>query len=208
VSDVPFAWDSAVTDINDIKKMRIGYLKSEFDNIEGEQKRVYEEALDALKTAGTNLQPMELPSLSSPSLKIIATAEVASAFDDLTRNGEVNTLAGQSSNGWPNIFRTARFVPAVEYLRAQRARTLLMREMDALMSQWDVFVAPAPSNANSLATNMTGHPAVVVPCGFVKGQPQAMVFIGRLYEEATPLRVALAFERSTKWHTMHPEVNE
>jgi Asp-tRNA(Asn)/Glu-tRNA(Gln) amidotransferase A subunit family amidase len=204
VSDIPFGWDPSA---NDVRQMRIGYLKEEFDK-DGEQKKVYEEALNALRSAGAHLQPLQLPPSSSPALKIIATAEAAASFDDITRNGQVDSLASQSTNGWPNIFRTARFVPAVEYIRAQRIRAVLMREMDELMSRWDVFLAPAPASASSLASNMTGQPAVVLPCGFVKGQPLAMVVIGRLYEEAMVLRAALAFEQATKWHTMHPELKE
>ena len=135
------------------------------------------------------------------------TAEAAAAFDDITRNGAVNQLSGQERGDWPNSFRTARFIPAVEYLRAQRARTLLMHEMEKLMSQWDVFVSPAPGSASLLVTNLTGNPAVVVPCGFVNDLPLAIMFTGGVYDEVAPLRVALAFERATKWHTMHPKMD-
>ncbi|HEY6328310.1 MAG TPA: amidase, partial [Blastocatellia bacterium] len=110
-------------------------------------------------------------------------------------------------NDWPNTFRTSRFIPAVEYIRAQRARSLLMRQMADLMSKWDVFVSPAPGSSSLLVTNFTGHPAVVVPAGFEKGLPRAIMFTGGLYDEAAPLTVALAFERATKWHTMHPKVD-
>ena len=89
-------------------------------------------------------------------------------------------------------------------MRAQRARTLLMHEMEKLMSQWDVFVSPAPASASLLVTNLTGHPAVVLPCGFVNNLPVAIMFTGGVYDEVSPLRVALAFERATKWHDMHP----
>jgi Asp-tRNA(Asn)/Glu-tRNA(Gln) amidotransferase A subunit family amidase len=116
-------------------------------------------------------------------------------------------LSGQSPNDWPNTFRTSRFIPAVEYLRAQRARTLLMREMEKLMSQWDVFVSPAPGSASLLVTNLTGHPAVVLPCGFVNNLPVAIMFTGGVYDEVSPLRVALAYERATTWHTMHPKMD-
>ncbi len=75
------------------------------------------------------------------------------------------------------------------------------------MAQWDVFVIPAPGSASLLITNLTGHPAAVVPCGFINNLPQAIMFTGRLYDEGAPLRVALAFERATKWHTMHPKLD-
>ena len=203
VADVPFNWEPA----RSLSDMKIGYLKTEFDGQQDpERKKIYEEALAALKASGANLQPLELPKFSTAALRIILVAEAATAFDDITRNNEINKLSGQEPNDWPNTFRSARFIPAVEYIRAQRARTLLMREMDALMSQWDVFVSPAPGSASLLVTNLTGHPAVCVPCGFLKGLPQSIMFTGRLYEEGAPLRVALAYERATKWHTMHPKL--
>ncbi len=203
VADVPFTWSPEAP----ISKMRIGYLKAEFERGSDEQKAVYKEALDALRSAGARLEPLELPQFSTQSLRIILSAEASAAFDDLTRSGGINQLSGQGPGDWPNTFRTSRFIPAVEYLRAQRARTLLMREMDKLMEQWDVFVSPAPGSSSLLLTNLTGHPAVALPCGFVRGLPQALMFTGRLYDEGSPLRVALAFERATKWHTMHPKMD-
>jgi Asp-tRNA(Asn)/Glu-tRNA(Gln) amidotransferase A subunit family amidase len=203
VGDAPFDWspDPAVA------RMRIGYLKNEFEQGTDKQKAIYKEALDALRAAGAKLEPIELPKFSTQSLLIILSAEASAAFDDLTRNGGINQLSGQSPGDWPNTFRTSRFIPAVEYLRAQRARTLLMREMDKLMSNWDAFVSPAPGSASLLVTNLTGHPAVCVPCGFIDDLPRSIMFTGGLYDEASPLRLALAFERATKWHAMHPKVD-
>src|SRR6267142_2082801 len=131
------------------------------------RRTLYKEALDALGKAGVKLVPIELPKFSTGPLRTILVAEAATAFDDITRSGGVNQLSGQDPGDWPNSFRTSRFIPAVEYLRAQRARVLLMREMDKLMSQWDVFVSPAPGSASLTITNLTGHPAVCLPCGFL-----------------------------------------
>ncbi|MDQ3668546.1 MAG: amidase [Acidobacteriota bacterium] len=203
VRDVPFNWSPETP----LSRMRIGYLKAEFDQQQdAERKATYQTALDALRNAGAKLEPIELPRFSTAALRIILVAEAAAAFDDLTRDGGINQLSGQEPGDWPNTFRSSRFIPAVEYIRAQRARTLLMREMDALMSKWDVFVSPAPGSASLLITNLTGHPAVCVPCGFPKGLPQSIMFTGGLYDEGAPLRVALAFERATNWHTMHPKM--
>jgi Asp-tRNA(Asn)/Glu-tRNA(Gln) amidotransferase A subunit family amidase len=215
VGDAPFNWNP---DAN-ISTLRIGYLKTEFEppasttaneqqRAQAEQRRaVYKTALEVLEKAGAKLVPIELPKFSAGSLRYILSAEAATAFDDITRDGRVNQLSGQSPNDWPNTFRTSRFIPAVEYLRAQRARTLLMHEMEKLMSQWDVFVSPAPGSASLLVTNLTGHPAVVLPCGFVNDLPVAIMFTGGVYDEVSPLRVALSYERATKWHTMHPKVD-
>jgi len=215
VGDAPFNWNP---DIN-ISTLRIGYLKAEFEGSgtqpagdaqrqQAEQRRtLYKMALDDLTKAGAKLVPIELPKFSAAALRYILSAEAAAAFDDITRDQRINQLSGQAPNDWPNTFRSSRFIPAVEYLRAQRARTLLMHEMEKLMSQWDVFVSPAPGSASLLITNLTGHPAVVLPCGFVNDLPLAIMFTGGVYDEVAPLRVALAFERATKWHTMHPKVD-
>jgi Asp-tRNA(Asn)/Glu-tRNA(Gln) amidotransferase A subunit family amidase len=153
------------------------------------------------------LQAIELPKFSVGALRIILVAEAAAAFDDITRSGAINQLSGQEAFDWPNTFRSSRFIPAVEYIRAQRARRLLMQQMDELMSHWDVFVSPAPGSASLIITNLTGHPAVCLPCGFIKGLPQSIMFTGGLYDEGAPLRVALAFEKTTNWHSMHPAMN-
>ncbi len=202
VVGAPFHWEPAAP----VNRLRVGYIKVEFDRLEGERKKIYDDALDAVRRAGVELQPVELPKIQTGPILIILTAEAATAFDDLTREGGVDKLRGQSPNDWPNTFRSARLIPAVEYLRAQRARTILMREMDRMMEPWDVIVSTTQS-ASLGVTNLTGHPQVVVPCGFVKGDPQAIVFTGRLYEEGTPLRLALAFEKNTNWHTLHPKVD-
>ncbi|MBS1789920.1 MAG: amidase [Acidobacteria bacterium] len=216
VEDVPFHWDSN----RPLSQMRIGYIQAEFEpsgrqnggnqggqgNAE-ERRKMYADALDVLRKAGAKLEPFELPQFNFQSLRTILNAEAAAAFDDITRDGRVNQLSGQSPNDWPNSFRTARFIPAVEYIRAQRARTLLMREMDKLMANWDCFVTPAPGSASLTLTNLTGHPAVVVPCGFINKLPQAIMFTGNLYDEAAPLRVAHAFQQATDWHKKYPNLD-
>jgi Asp-tRNA(Asn)/Glu-tRNA(Gln) amidotransferase A subunit family amidase len=204
VGDAPFSWAPE----RPLARMRVGYLKSEFDQqSDPERKTIYQQALEALKSAGAELRPIEMPKFSVAALRIILVAEAATAFDDITRDGRVKQLSGQDPGDWPNTFRSSRFIPAVEYIRAQRARRLLMQEMDVLMSQWDVFVSPAPGSLSLLITNLTGHPAVCVPCGFSKGLPQSIMFTGGLYDEAAPLRVALAYERATEWHKLHPKMD-
>jgi Asp-tRNA(Asn)/Glu-tRNA(Gln) amidotransferase A subunit family amidase len=220
VGDAPFNWNP---DMN-ISTLRIGFLKAEFEPTPNPQmseqqlqqldqrRAIYKTALEALEKAGAKLNPIEMPKFSTGALRYILSAEAATAFDDITRDGRVNQLSGQAPGDWPNTFRTSRFIPAVEYLRAQRARTLLMIEMEKLMSQWDVFVSPAPGSASLLITNLTGHPAVVLPCGFIKDRggddlPVAIMFTGGVYDEVSPLRVALAYERATNWHTIHPKMD-
>src|SRR5437763_3014508 len=179
VGDAPFNWSADAP----LSSLRVGYLKTEFEatpqpNATDQERQqleqrnaMYKEALSALEKAGVKMTPIELPKFPTQNIRYILTAEAATAFDDITRDGRVNQLSGQAPGDWPNSFRTSRFIPAVEYLRAQRARVLLMREMDKLMSQWDVFVSPAPGSASLIITNLTGHPAVCLPCGFLDIPP-------------------------------------
>ena len=223
VVDAPFAWNPDVP----LSSLKIGYIESEFNstNVGGggggrgggnpedarrraeERNKLLKEALDVLRAAGAKLEPMALPEFPTNALSFILSAEAAAAFDDLTRSKEVDLLTEQGAGAWPNTFRTSRFIPAVEYIRAQRARTLLNRQMDALMSKYDVFLSPTGSASLGI-TNLTGHPAACLKAGFVDGSPQALMITGRLYDEATVLRVALAYERATKWHGMNPPLDE
>src|SRR5216684_687548 len=201
VVDAPLDWQPQLG----LTGLRIGYLEADFGRATGDSKAMYDQALADLRAAGAKLESVKLPDFQAQPLRVILEAEAAAAFDDLTRTGGVNQLRGQNANDWPNSFRTSRLIPAVEYIRAQRARTLLMQKMDKFMADWDVLVSP-PFGGLLLATNLTGHPQSVVPCGFVNGLPQGLVFTGKLYEEGAPLRVAMAFEKTTKWHTMHPKL--
>jgi Asp-tRNA(Asn)/Glu-tRNA(Gln) amidotransferase A subunit family amidase len=220
--DAPFDWNPAAP----LANLKIGYLKAEFDRQQGfggggggrgannpnaaqnaaDRKKLYDGALDALRKAGAKLEEAELPQTNAQQIVFLLQAEAAAAFDDITRDGRVTQLRGQGAGDWPNSFRTSRVIPAVEYIRAQRGRTLLQQQMDEFMQKWDVLVVPQ-GTATLTITNLTGHPQVAVPCGFINNAPQSIIFTGRLYEEGAPLRVALAFEQATDWHTMHPKMD-
>src|SRR5262245_53797704 len=107
VEDVPFNWNAELP----LAKMRIGFVKAEFETGDDARRKMYQEALEALRRAGARLEPIELPQFSTNSLRIILNAEAATAFDDITRDGRVNQLSGQNAGDWPNSFRTARFIP-------------------------------------------------------------------------------------------------
>ena len=213
---VPFSWPPS----RDVKSIRVGYVKSLFDADyttmadKDEDKRRYEEwkafdakTLDALRGLGFDLKPIELPS-SVPvnPLAAILTAEAACAFDALLRDGRVETMVRQTPDSWPNVFRQGEMVPAVEYLRAQRLRTILMREMAKVMESVDVYVVPSFGGDNELMTNLTGHPAVVLPNGFraVDGTPTSITFQGGLDDDDLTLAVADAYQRATDFHTQRP----
>ncbi len=214
VVDAPLDWNVD----RPLASLKIGYIQKEFEgapnnpNPTDAQKQtfaarnaMYAAALDVFRTAGARLEPIAMPDFPSQAIGFVLSAEAAAAFDDLTRNREqLASLTGQSAGDWPNTFRSSRFIPAVEYIRAMRARRLLMQEMDKLMSQYDVFLSPAPGSSSLQVTNLTGHPAIALKSGFIDNMPQAIMVTGRLYDEATVCRVALAYEQATEWHKRHP----
>ena len=105
------------------------------------------------------------------------------------------------------LFRSARLIPAVDYLTANRVRTLAIEAWDRLMQTVDVIVTPTNAGAQLTATNLTGHPAVILPHGFREdGTPVSLTFLGRLFGEEAMLRVAHAYQRSTTHHLRHPSL--
>jgi Asp-tRNA(Asn)/Glu-tRNA(Gln) amidotransferase A subunit family amidase len=185
--------------------------------------RYHRAALEQLRRAGVSLEPVNLPDLPWDPIAQLLTAEAAAAFDELTRTGRDNLLTGQAPDDWPNMFRVARFFPAVEYLQANRARTLAMRQMKALFEKIDVLIT-LNSGPQLTVTNLTGHPAVIVPDGLRDadapapakvdkdvddniggaGTPTSLTFVGNLYQDASLLAVAHGFQQLTNFHRNHP----
>jgi Asp-tRNA(Asn)/Glu-tRNA(Gln) amidotransferase A subunit family amidase len=213
VTDAPFTWNPDVP----LGSLKIGFIQSEFENQPGanateaeratanNRRAAWNEALEVFRKAGAKLEPIKMPDFPNQAIGFVLSAEAAAAFDDLTRNKEqLASLTGQSPGDWPNTFRSSRFIPAVEYIRAMQARRLLCQEMDKLMSQYDAFITTAPGSGSLQITNLTGHPAIALKCGFVDNLPLAIMVTGRLYDEATICRIALAYEQATEWKTKHP----
>jgi len=200
VTSDPFHWEPR----KPLAGLRIGLLQKAFERFKDGEKKVYEQALADLGKAGVTMKPVELSDEDGQRLRFLLVAEAAAAFDDITRDGRVAQLKGQAANDWPNTFRASRLIPAVEYIRAQRARTLLIQKMEKFFADWDVIVTPPYGLLTT--TNLTGQPQVVVPCGFVDGMPRGLSFIGNLYDEGSPLRVALAYEQATEWHARRPQL--
>ena len=201
------------------KSLRVGYVKSAFDTPvtdPADAKRTMhatkpfdDAALDVFKRLGINLIPVTLPDLPYDAMRIILTAEAAAAFDDLTRSNRDNELVQQGKFDWPNTFRTSRFIPAVDYVNANRLRSIAIQKWDDLMRTVDVIVTPTgASNLSQLvATNLTGHPALILPNGFRDdGTPVSLTFLGGLFEEAKVLAVARVYQEATGFHLKHPVI--
>tara|TARA_B110000091_G_scaffold206204_1_gene242713 strand:+ start:80 stop:1714 length:1635 start_codon:yes stop_codon:yes gene_type:complete len=199
VRDVPFIYPSK----RGLKNLRIGYVESAFTD--SSVSKNDKASLDILKSMGLNLIPIELPEFPTQALSFVLQAEAAAAFDELTRSNNDDQLVRQGKNAWPNVFREARFIPAVEYINANRARTLLNKKMSELMERIDVYIIPSFYGDNLLRTNLTGHPCVVVPNGFNdKGSPTSISFVGGLYSDGNTLAIAKVYQEATKWHKQYP----
>ncbi|MCI1186293.1 amidase [Hymenobacter sp. DH14] len=186
-----------------VKKLRVGYIKKAFDQ-DYPTKANDLATLEVLRKLGVELVPLELPALSPGMLRFILTAEGAAAFDDLTRSGRDGQMVLQNRSAWPNTFRSSRFIPAVEYLQAQRVRSLLIEQMDAQLKGFDCYIAPTFS-ASLVLTNLTGHPAMALPNGLTAaGLPTTITFMGQLYEEGKLLALAKAYQDATSFDEKHP----
>jgi Asp-tRNA(Asn)/Glu-tRNA(Gln) amidotransferase A subunit family amidase len=193
--DHPFRWPVQL----DFGELRIGYME--------DPKRPTDsrEELLTLRALGFELVPMELPrGIPAQDLLIMLTVECATVFDELTRAHETEGL-----NQWPDTFREGQFIPAVEYLRAARVRTLLVREMGKLMKTVDLYVG---SGLDLVITNLTGHPTVVLPGSLhdINGRPgpRSVTLTGRLYDESTLLAVAHAYQQATGHHLQRPPLEK
>lgn len=201
VYDAPFNYTSKIN----LKQLRIGYLKTDFENQKGERKANDDATLSKLRELGADLIPVALPDYPLGDISFVLSTEAAAAFDDVTRSGREDWMRRQEGMAWPNVFREARFIPAVEYLQAQRIRWRLIQDMAKVFEQVDVIVAPSQTGRSLLLGNLTGHPSVVVPNGFSTNHtPMSICFIGKLFGEAEMLGVAKRYQDATDFHRQHP----
>lgn len=192
-----------------------GRMRAEYDH------KFDEAALAKLQQMGVKTTTVELPKFPYGAMREMLTVEAAAAFDELTRSGRDKLLTEQGPGDWPNTFRVARFVPAVEYVQAGRARYLAMEAIAKAFEGLDVIVAPTNSQQLTI-TNLTGHPAVILPNGFRgddapkftaaggggyggPGTPVSLTFLGQLYGEAKLLAFARAYQEATGFHLKHPK---
>jgi Asp-tRNA(Asn)/Glu-tRNA(Gln) amidotransferase A subunit family amidase len=201
--NMPFNY-SAKTDI---KKLRIGYAKNFFDRIKDTSANEWK-VLKAFEQMGVQLIPVNFPDSTAYPYDIVGitlAAESAAAFDELTRTNLDDQLTRQNRNDWPNYFRAARFIPAVEYVNAQRHRYLLMKKMQEFFTTVDVVITPTYAGSQLAITNLTGHPALCMPTGFSRqGLPTSITLLGNLYGEANLLSVGKALQQNTGWDDVHP----
>ena len=189
----------------DIKKLRIAFADNYFQRLPKDAMEW--SVLEAYRAMGVELIPVQFPDslYAFNMVSLVLNAESAAAFDELTRDNRDDLIERQDKDFWPNSFRTARLIPAVEYINANRYRYKLMEGLHSFMQNYDVVIVPTYMGRQLSMTNLTGHPAVVLPMGFNKsGLPQSITLLGNLYDEASILVAAKAFQQVTDHHQLHP----
>ena len=202
VLDVPFRWDAAA----DVRTLRVGYLNSAFTSQPGENarqvaaRRNNDAALEVVRGLGVRVVPFDLPAVDIAAIDFIRWAETAAFFDEATRDHTLREIeSGPEQSARPADIRAGRFIPAVEYIQANRYRLRVMQQVDEAMAGIDLFLG-----ANPLLTNRLGLPILSIPNGFADGSPTALQMTGKLFGEPELLLLAQAFQSATEHHLKHP----
>jgi len=198
--NLPFNYSPEI----DLKNLKIGFFKSDFDQ-DTVNRSFNNAAIEMLRQMGAQLISIDLPDFPVYDMSVLLLCEAASAFEELTLSGRDDEMVQQNKYSWPGLFRAANFIPATEYIRANRLRYLLIQQMEEIMKQVDVCIAPSLAGNNLLITNFTGHPSVVIPNGFIDPKkPTSIVFTGQLYDEGILLAVVKKYQDATDFHLKHP----
>jgi len=201
-----FSWPSNRSEMD----LRVGVLSEGF---ESEEDRA---VLDVLRDAGIRFRDVSFPEMDTSGMLLMLSVEAAAAFDDLTRSNRDDLLVRQDRGAWPNSFRKAQMIPAVEYVNASRARTVLMKEMHEMFEHIDVLVTPTFGNAGLRITNLTGHPCVTMPHHFAeledapesdRRNPSSITIIGGLYRDEAVLSLAALYQSRTEFHRLRPPIS-
>lgn len=218
--DAPLTFDLAKS----VRGLRVGYFPAWMK--EAPATDVDRKALETVRQLGMDAVEVSLPDWPYDSLNVILFAESAAAFEEITLDHRVDQLRMQTPDAWPNTFRQARFLSAVDLVQADRMRRKVAVEMAKLMETVDLLLVPSLRDEMMVITNFTGHPALVFPAGFVEVSearsdwapdpkhplpkfspprrvPYGVTLIGRLYDEGTIANAGLAMEKSFNLHA-HP----
>jgi Asp-tRNA(Asn)/Glu-tRNA(Gln) amidotransferase A subunit family amidase len=189
-----------------LSSLKVAYLKEDIEKDTTEGKKNLDLAIQTLKGMGITMDSVTLPKdVPFDGFDIILRAESGAFFDVLVRTGEVDHMVEQNQRSRANSLRQSRFIPAVEYLQANRHRQVLIEKMHGLMKDYDVLISPSFGNKQLQITNLTGHPVIAIPTGLDdENHPTSITFVGNLYGEGDILRLAKAFQDETEFDEMHP----
>lgn len=192
----------------DLKKIRIAYAANYFKQLPKTMEQW--QVIDIFKKLGAEVKEVEFPDSTIYPFNMmdpIISAESAAAFDELTRSNRDDLIRRQDKNFWPNSFRSSRFVPAVEYINANRHRSSLIQSINNFMKDYDIIIVPSFSGSQLAMTNLTGHPVLCMPIAMNASakRPNSITLIANLYDEATLLAVARSFQEASNFHKVHPE---
>lgn len=192
----------------DFSGYKIGFLKEDFDNDSSDVSSNKERTLETFRSLGAELEEVELPDgIPYQAFDVILRAEAGAFFDELVSSHEDRTMVEQSPRSRANSLRQSRFIPAVEYLQANRHRKRLIEEFHEVIKDYDFIIAPTFRSRQSIITNLTGHPAISIPDGFdEEGHPTSIVLIGNLFDDGKILEAAALFQSATDFHESHPEL--
>ncbi|HEX8956017.1 MAG TPA: amidase [Burkholderiaceae bacterium] len=202
-----------------VKGLKVGYFPAWME--EAPATDVDRAALASLKALGLTTIPLTLPEWPYDSLNLILFAEGAAAFEEITLDGRISQLREQVADAWPNLFREARFLSAVDFVQADRLRRKVAQEMARIMGEVDLLIVPSLRDEMLTISNNTGHPSLTLRTGFVdvaearsdwapdpakplpkfnppRRVPHGVTLIGRLFDEGTIARVGLALEKQAK----------
>ncbi|HKW48898.1 MAG TPA: amidase [Gemmatimonadaceae bacterium] len=200
-----------------VNKLRVGYIDSWMR--EAPATDVDRATLETMRKLGMVPTPVTLADLPYDSLNLILFAEAAAAFEELTLSGQADQLKVQVPDAWPNLFREARYLSAVDFVQADRLRRKVAGEMARVMSEVDLLLVPSLRDEMLVISNNTGHPSLTLRTGFVQVSearsdwapdpahplpkfspprrvPHGVTLIGQLFDEGTLARAGLAIERT------------
>ncbi|NKI31312.1 amidase [Croceivirga thetidis] len=202
-TSIPFSYNPST----DIKTLKVAYLKGDIDKDSTKGKENLLKALTTFKEMGIEPIPVELPTdVPYQGFDIILRAEAGAFFDDLVRSNQVDMMVEQHKRSRSNSLRQSRFIPAVEYLQANRHRQLLIEKMHHIMKDYDVLISPSFGNRQLVITNLTGHPVIAIPTGLDDEKiPTSLTLVGNLYDEGKILVLAKRFQEVTDFDELHPE---
>ncbi|MFD2203100.1 amidase [Shivajiella indica] len=191
----------------DLKKLKVAYFKDLFDKDTSNISINHQKTLKEFEFLGIKPDSVSLPDNFPFSVfDIILRAESGAFFDELVLSGNVDKMVEQHKGSRANSLRQSRFIPAVEYLQANRHRSKLIEEFHNLIKEYDVIISPTFGGRQMLITNLTGHPALSLPNGFdQKGRPTSITLIGNYFGEESLIALAEAYQNKYFYHGLVPK---